>query len=100
MLLASAAGVRVFVTGGIGGVHRGAEHTMDVSADLTELGRTPVAVICAGVKTVRSPSCPSPASATWCSREHALHGGSCANPGQGCVVLVHVCAYCGDSDKV
>lgn len=53
MLLASAAGVRVFVTGGIGGVHRGAERTLDVSADLTELGRTPVAVVCAGVKTVR-----------------------------------------------
>eukprot|EP00892_Ulva_mutabilis_P010666 jgi/Ulvmu1/7972/UM004_0205.1 len=52
MLLASAAGVRVFVTGGIGGVHRGVERTMDVSADLTELGRTPVAVVCAGVKTI------------------------------------------------
>ena len=45
-------GIDVFVTGGIGGVHRGAESTMDVSADLTELGRTPVAVICAGVKSI------------------------------------------------
>lgn len=46
------AGIRVFVTGGIGGVHRGGEVTMDVSADLTELGRTPVAVVCAGVKSI------------------------------------------------
>lgn len=38
-------GIHVFVTGGIGGVHRGVEETMDVSADLTELGRTPVAVV-------------------------------------------------------
>ena len=52
MLLAARAGVAVFVTGGIGGVHRGGEATMDVSADLTELGRTPVAVICAGAKSV------------------------------------------------
>jgi pseudouridine-5'-phosphate glycosidase len=57
MLLANAAGIRVFVTGGIGGVHRGVEHTMDISADLTELGRTPVAVICAGVKSVRCWAC-------------------------------------------
>ena len=54
MLLAHAAGIRVFVTGGVGGVHRGAEATLDVSADLTELGRTPIAVVCAGVKSVRS----------------------------------------------
>lgn len=53
MLLAHAAGIRVFVTGGIGGVHRGAAETGDVSADLTELGRTPVAVVCAGIKSVR-----------------------------------------------
>jgi pseudouridine-5'-phosphate glycosidase len=53
MLLANAAGIRIFGTGGIGGVHRGVETTMDVSADLTELGRTPVAVVCAGVKSVR-----------------------------------------------
>jgi pseudouridine-5'-phosphate glycosidase len=52
MLLASLAGIRVFATGGIGGVHRGVEETMDVSADLTELGRTSVAVVCAGVKSV------------------------------------------------
>lgn len=55
MLLAHAAGIRVFVTGGIGGVHRGVQDTMDISADLTELGRTPVAVVCAGVKSVRTP---------------------------------------------
>ncbi|KAJ2318122.1 hypothetical protein IWW51_005186, partial [Coemansia sp. RSA 2702] len=48
MLAAHLAGIAVFATGGIGGVHRGAETTMDVSADLTELGRTPVAVVCAG----------------------------------------------------
>lgn len=52
MILAAAAGIRVFVTGGIGGVHRGGEDSMDVSADLTELGRTPIAVICAGAKSV------------------------------------------------
>jgi len=43
-------GIKVFVTGGIGGVHRGAEETFDISADLIELGQTPVAVICAGAK--------------------------------------------------
>jgi pseudouridylate synthase / pseudouridine kinase len=52
MVAAAAAGVSVFATGGIGGVHRGGEVTMDVSADLTELGRTPVAVVCAGVKSI------------------------------------------------
>ncbi len=46
------AGIPIFVTGGIGGVHRGAETTFDVSADLTELGRTPVAVVSAGVKSI------------------------------------------------
>jgi pseudouridine-5'-phosphate glycosidase len=40
------------VTGGIGGVHRGGESSLDISADLTELGRTPVAVVCAGAKSV------------------------------------------------
>jgi pseudouridine-5'-phosphate glycosidase len=52
MLLAHRAGIKVFVTGGIGGVHRGAQQTFDVSADLTELGRTPVAVVCAGAKSI------------------------------------------------
>ena len=52
MLLAERAGIPIFVTGGIGGVHRGGETSLDVSADLTELGRTPVAVICAGAKSV------------------------------------------------
>ncbi|KNC98584.1 uncharacterized protein SPPG_06269 [Spizellomyces punctatus DAOM BR117] len=52
MLIAHQAGIKVFVTGGIGGVHRGGEDSMDVSADLTELGRTPVAVICAGAKSI------------------------------------------------
>ena len=52
MRLAALAGISVFVTGGIGGVHRGAEHTYDVSADLTELSRTNVAVISAGVKSI------------------------------------------------
>lgn len=52
MLLAAMAGIPVFVTGGLGGVHRGAERSMDVSADLTELARTPVAVVCAGVKSI------------------------------------------------
>jgi pseudouridine-5'-phosphate glycosidase len=52
MRLASLAGIRVFTTGGLGGVHRGAERTMDVSADLTELSRTPVTVISAGVKSI------------------------------------------------
>uniref|UniRef100_UPI0035694952 pseudouridine-5'-phosphate glycosidase n=1 Tax=Nocardioides sp. TaxID=35761 RepID=UPI0035694952 len=52
MRLAAMAGIRVFVTGGLGGVHRGAPLSFDVSADLTELSRTPVAVICAGVKSI------------------------------------------------
>ncbi len=52
MIVAAMAGIRVFATGGIGGVHRGAERTMDVSADLEELGRTPVAVVCAGAKSI------------------------------------------------
>jgi pseudouridine-5'-phosphate glycosidase len=52
MRLAHRAGLRLFATGGIGGVHRGAERSWDVSADLTELGRTPVAVVCAGAKGV------------------------------------------------
>ena len=52
MFIAHLAGIKVFATGGIGGVHRGAETTMDISADLNELGRTPVAVVCAGPKSV------------------------------------------------
>jgi pseudouridine-5'-phosphate glycosidase len=52
MALAAAAGVPIFATGGIGGVHRGAELSWDVSADLTELGRTPVLVVCAGAKAI------------------------------------------------
>jgi pseudouridine-5'-phosphate glycosidase len=46
------AGIRFFATGGIGGVHRGAETSMDISADLTELSRTPVLVVCAGAKSI------------------------------------------------
>ncbi|KQW47674.1 pseudouridine-5-phosphate glycosidase [Nocardioides sp. Root1257] len=52
MRLAAMAGIRVFVTGGLGGVHRGAQQTFDVSADLTELGQTSVAVVSAGVKSI------------------------------------------------
>lgn len=52
MLCASMAGIRFFATGGIGGVHRGAETSMDISADLMELGRTPVLVVCAGAKSI------------------------------------------------
>ncbi|KAJ1823132.1 hypothetical protein LPJ56_003025, partial [Coemansia sp. RSA 2599] len=52
MIAAHMAGISVFATGGIGGVHRGAQLTMDISADLTELGRTPVAVVCAGAKSI------------------------------------------------
>ncbi|CAI0541823.1 unnamed protein product [Linum tenue] len=52
MFFASMVGIPVFVTGGIGGVHRHGEETMDVSSDLTELGKTPVAVISAGVKSI------------------------------------------------
>lgn len=50
MLLARAAGIRVFGTGGLGGVHRGGENSLDISADLTELGRTRVAVVSSGPK--------------------------------------------------
>lgn len=52
MMLAELAGIRFFATGGIGGVHRGAETTMDISADLQELANTQVAVICAGAKSL------------------------------------------------
>ncbi|BAK82798.1 pseudouridine-5'-phosphate glycosidase [Komagataeibacter medellinensis] len=52
MICAQLAGIRVFATGGIGGVHRGVEETMDISADLTEFARTPVAVVCAGAKAL------------------------------------------------
>lgn len=52
MMLAEAAGIRVFATGGIGGVHRGAQRTFDVSADLLELARTNVCVVCAGAKSI------------------------------------------------
>ncbi len=52
MIIAAMAGVKVFATGGIGGVHRGAETTMDISADLEELARTNVTVICAGAKSI------------------------------------------------
>ena len=52
MIIAAMAGIRVFATGGIGGVHRGVEETLDVSADLEELARTDVTVVCAGIKSV------------------------------------------------
>jgi pseudouridine-5'-phosphate glycosidase len=52
MICARLAGIRVFATGGIGGVHRGAETSFDISADLEELARTPVAVVCAGAKAL------------------------------------------------
>ena len=52
MIIAAMAGIRVFATGGIGGVHRGAEVTMDISADLEELAMTPVMVVCAGAKSI------------------------------------------------
>ena len=52
MMIAHMAGIRVFATGGIGGVHRGAERTMDISADLEELAQTPVLVVCAGAKSI------------------------------------------------
>ena len=52
MMIAYMAGIRIFATGGIGGVHRGAETTMDISADLEELANTPVMVICAGCKSI------------------------------------------------
>ena len=52
MMIAHMAGIQVFATGGIGGVHRGAETTMDISADLEELASTPVMVVCAGAKSI------------------------------------------------
>jgi pseudouridylate synthase len=52
MLIAARAGIRVFATGGIGGIHRGAELSFDISADLPEIARTPVAVVCAGAKAI------------------------------------------------
>jgi pseudouridine-5'-phosphate glycosidase len=52
MIISALAGIKVFATGGIGGVHRGAETSMDISADLEELAMTPVAVVCAGAKSI------------------------------------------------
>ncbi len=52
MIIANLAGVSIFCTGGVGGVHRGAETSMDISADLEELAKTPVMVVCAGVKSI------------------------------------------------
>lgn len=52
MIVANAAGIPIFATGGIGGVHRGAQQDFDISADLQELARTPVAVVCAGAKSI------------------------------------------------
>ena len=52
MIIAAQAGIEVFVTGGIGGVHRGAQETMDISADLQELAKTNVTVVCAGAKAI------------------------------------------------
>jgi pseudouridine-5'-phosphate glycosidase len=52
MICAALAGISVFATGGIGGVHRGGEASLDISADLEELGRTPVTVVCAGAKAI------------------------------------------------
>ncbi len=52
MVVAAMAGIRVFATGGIGGVHRGAQESFDISADLQELAQTPVAVVCAGAKSI------------------------------------------------
>jgi pseudouridine-5'-phosphate glycosidase len=52
MIIASLAGIRIFATGGIGGVHRGAQETFDISADLQELAHTDVAVVCAGAKSI------------------------------------------------
>ncbi len=52
MIIAHMAGIQIFATGGIGGVHRGAEVTMDISADLEELAQTPVMVVCAGAKSI------------------------------------------------
>ena len=52
MMIAHMAGIKIFATGGIGGVHRGAETTMDISADREELGQTPVMVVCAGAKSI------------------------------------------------
>ena len=52
MILAARAGIAVFATGGIGGVHRGGAQSMDISADLDELARTPVLVVCSGPKSI------------------------------------------------
>jgi len=51
-LIAYRSGIQMFVTGGIGGVHRGGESSLDISADLTELGRTPITIVSAGVKSI------------------------------------------------
>ena len=69
MIIAAMAGIKVFATGGIGGVHRGAQQTFDISADLEELAQTPVMVICAGAKSILDLGCLSLALApTNCRR--------------------------------
>lgn len=52
IIVANLVGIDVFATGGIGGVHRGADQTFDISADLIELGRTPIAVVSSGIKSI------------------------------------------------
>ena len=52
MIIAAMAGIKIFATGGVGGVHRGAQQTFDISADLDELSQTPVTVVCAGAKAI------------------------------------------------
>ena len=52
MVIANLVGIKVFATGGLGGVHRNGQNTLDISADLTELGRSPVAVIASGIKSI------------------------------------------------
>ena len=64
MMIAHMAGISIFATGGIGGVHRGAEVTMDISADLEELGNTPVMVVCAGAKSILDLGLSPPVSST------------------------------------
>ena len=65
MMIAHMAGIRIFATGGIGGVHRGAERTMDISADLEELSHTPMMVVCAGAKRSCPPFTPGTRASRW-----------------------------------
>jgi pseudouridylate synthase len=77
VFVASQVGIRVMATGGLGGVHRGGEHSMDVSADLEELASRPVVVVCSGVKSILDQRRTLERLETSASRSSAIAAASC-----------------------